>query len=398
MNKPEKRPSLWRWITTRILLVAVGTIALIAGCMWSWYSVLNYRILRQMPEALRQELLVLVKHPESNPQRFHEIIDTWYGVDFSNPFSYLIDWELLTAYGCVIVPFIIIMGLYTTKPLSEQFTRLAIAARAVSKGKFTTRAGLTKNAPAELVKLTADFNTMTGRLSYYDRELKTSHAAMAHELRAPLTAAMGRLHGVIDGVFPPEMHHLTTIMNQLTHLNRLIDDLYLLSMAQARQLTLDKSPVDIMELLRERKAWLQPRADTAGFSFNITSRTPLPLIVIVDPYRLGQVFTILMDNALSYATEGKVLDITLHDYQDHVAIIFRDHGPGVSHEFIPLMFERFSREDRSRARNFGGSGLGLSIARAICELHDGNLVVNIHPEGGMRFIIQLPVKNILSEG
>jgi len=396
MGKPEKGVSLWHWITVRILLVAIGTLALIAGCMWSWYTYLNFFVVRSMPDAVRKEFLALVKNPESNLQRFHGIVDEWYGVDFSSPFSFAIDWKLLTLYACVIVPFIIILGLYTARPLSEQFTRLAMAARAVSRGKFTARAGLTKNAPAELIKLTTDFNTMTGRLSAFDRELKTSHAAMAHELRAPLTAAMGRLHGVIDGVFPPEKHHLTMIMNQLTHLNRLIDDLHLLSLAQARQLTLDKSPVDVIELLREKEAWLQLRLDVADFSFNISACSPL--IVLIDPFRMGQVFTILMDNALNYATEGKVLDITLRDYQDHIAITFRDHGPGVSHEFIPLMFERFSRADSSRARNFGGSGLGLSIARAICELHDGHLVVNIHPEGGMRFIIQLPVRNILSKG
>ncbi|AEF46374.1 integral membrane sensor signal transduction histidine kinase [Serratia sp. AS12] len=394
MNKPAKQASLWRWIWVRIVLLAVGSIILIAGCLWSWYALINFLVLQSMPTAVRQEFLSLLKNPESNLQRFHEMVDAWYGIESGNPFYLGIDWALLAVYTTVILPFIVLLALYAVRPLSEQFTRLAMAARAISRGKFTTRAELTKNAPIELIKLVNDFNTMTERLAHFDRELKASHAAMAHELRSPLTAAMGRLQGMIDGVFLPETHHLKLVMNQLTHLNQLIDDLSLLSMAQAGQLPLNKSPVDVIGLLWERKAWLQPQAEAVGFSFNISARAPL--IILVDSVRLGQVFTILMDNALRYAVEGKTLDITLHDHPDHVAIAFRDHGATVNHEFIPQMFDRFSRADSSRARNSGGSGLGLSIARAICQLHDGSLIVNSHPEGGMRFIIQLPVKNILS--
>jgi signal transduction histidine kinase len=97
-----------------------------------------------------------------------------------------------------------------------------------------------------------------------------------------------------------------------------------------------------------------------------------------------------MDNALQYANDGHRLDITIARQRETVVITFRDYGAGVSEDFLPQMFERFSRADSSRARHSGGSGLGLSIARAICEAHGGSLQAENHPQHGMRFILHLP--------
>ncbi len=390
MSKPVKPPSLWRWILLRVLSLAIGCVIIIAGCMWVGYRLMNIWVLHTMPEATRQEMRRLFTDPDIDILRYHQLVDTWYGVNFSNPYVVTIDWILLCILVLVAIPTIVILGLYAARPLSRQFTHLAVTAKAVSEGVFTQRVGLEKNAPAELIKLTGDFNTMTERLSQYERELKASHVAMAHELRSPLTAAIGRLQGMMDGVFPQETQQLSLVMNQLNHLNRLIDDLYLLSMAQAGQLSLDKSPVDIMELLRERILWLRPQAELQGFTFTLLPHAPA--ILQVDPYRIGQSVIILMDNALRYAKEGRRLAISLHDEPGRLAIHFRDYGPGVSSDFLPQMFERFARAENSRARHSGGSGLGLSIARAICDLHGGSLVAEGHPEGGMVFTLRLPIK------
>lgn len=390
MDKPVKPPSLWHWILLRVLSLAVGCVFIIAGCMWLAYRLINFWVMQSMPESIRQEAQKLFADPYVNISRYHQLVDTWYGVNYTNPGIVTIDWMLLCSLLLVAIPAIVVLGLYAARPLSRQFMRLAVTARAVSEGVFTQRVGLEKKAPAELIKLTNDFNTMTERLSLYERELKASHVAMAHELRSPLTAAIGRLQGMMDGVFPQETQQLGMVMNQLHHLNRLIDDLYLLSMAQAGQLSLDKSPVDIVELLRERILWFKPQAEQAGFIFTLLPHAPV--ILQVDPYRIGQAFIIIMDNALRYAREGRYLAIRLNEEPDHWVIRFRDYGPGVSSEFIPQMFERFARADNSRARHSGGSGLGLSIARAICELHGGSLVAEVHPEGGMLFKLRLPIK------
>lgn len=388
MDKENRPSSLSRWILLRVLSLAIGCVVIIASCMWSSYRLMTFWVLHSMPQSTKEEMQKLLANPRIDISRFHELVDAWYGVNFSNPAATTIDGMLLCILVLVAIPTIVILGLYAARPLSRQFTRIAKIARKVSEGEFSHRVGLEKRAPAELIKLTNDFNTMTERLSHYERELKESHVAMAHELRSPLTAATGRLQGMIDGIFPSETQQLNLVMNQLNHLNRLIDDLYLLSMAQAGQLSLDKSPVNISELLRERMLWLKPQAELQDFTFTLFPTTSP--IISVDPYRMGQVFIILMDNALRYAKEGRCQEVCIHNEKSFMAISFRDYGPGVSSEFLPKIFERFARAETSRARSSGGSGLGLSIARAICELHRGSLDAEIVPDGGMIFILRLP--------
>lgn len=388
MKKPPRQSSLWRWLCVRILSLAIGSVVIIATCMWLRFALWSTWIAHRMPDPVKKEFALLRENPAINPIRYHEIIDTWYGQKFSDPSIATTDWLALGLLVLVAIPLILVLGLRAARPLSGQFSRIAMAARAVAQGTFSTRAGLENNAPAELVILTQDFNAMTTQLERYDRELKASHVAMAHELRSPLTAAIGRLQGMLDGVFTPDARQLSQVMTQLNQLNRLVDDLHLLSMAQAGQLSLCPLPIDIAELVQEKIAWLKPRTAQTGFIIELQPHSPF--ICDVDPLRLGQVFTILMDNALQYADDGHRLDITIARQRETVVITFRDYGAGVSEDFLPQMFERFSRADSSRARHSGGSGLGLSIARAICEAHGGSLQAEHHPQRGMCFILHLP--------
>ncbi|MGA5656359.1 sensor histidine kinase [Rahnella contaminans] len=380
--------SLWRWICVRILTLAIGSVILIALCMWLRFVIENLWVLHHMSPAMRAEFEVLRSNPELNLARFHEIVDQGWGARYSDPSIASADWMMVGILVVVVIPFIVLLGLKAARPLSSQFSRLAQVARSVTKGDFNTRAEAVKNAPSELIQFTDDFNAMMLQLSRYERELRASHVAMAHELRSPLTAAVGRLQGMLDGVFQPEPRQLQMVMKQLLHLNRLIDELHLLSLADAGQLNLHKTSLDLAELLRERVAWLRPQLAEAGFDITVTPDIPCPYVG--DPFRLGQVFTILMENALRYAQEGHRLDIAISHSEGGVEIAFRDHGPGVDAGFLPVMFERFSRAESSRARHSGGSGLGLSIARAICEAHGGGIRALLKEQGGLVITVSLP--------
>ncbi|MFU2317063.1 sensor histidine kinase [Rahnella sp. PCH160] len=380
--------SLWRWICVRILTLAIGSVILIALCMWLRFVIENLWVLHHMSPAMRAEFEVLRSNPELNLARFHEIVDQGWGARYSDPSIASADWMMVGILVVVVIPIIALLGLKAARPLSLQFSRLAQVARAVTQGDFNTRAEPVKNAPAELNQFTDDFNAMMLQLSRYERELRASHVAMAHELRSPLTAAVGRLQGMLDGVFQPEPRQLQMVMKQLLHLNRLIDELHLLSLADAGQLNLSKTRLDLAELLRERVAWLKPQSAEAGFDIAVTPDIPCPYVG--DPFRLGQVLTILMENALRYAQEGHRLDISVSRTKTSVEITFEDHGPGVDADFLPVMFERFSRAESSRARHSGGSGLGLSIARAICEAHGGSIRAVRKEPRGLMIAVSLP--------
>lgn len=373
----------------RVIALALGSVVLIAICMWLRFALKNLWVYLHMPPALREEFAQLRQHPVLDLARYHQIIDGWWGIYYSDPSIASNDWLTVGVLVIMAIPFIVMVGLRVARPLSTQFSRLATAARAVAEGQFGTTADLVENAPQELVQFTEDFNLMTQQLARYERELRASHVAMAHELRSPLTAAIGRLQGMMDGVFDPDPQQLSMVMKQLRQLSRLTDELHLLSLADAGQLSLECSKIQLVELLRERAAWLAPQAAAAGMVIEIEAKGNARFAG--DTFRLGQVFTILMENTLRYAPEGERLTITITQHAAQVNILFRDYGSGVDPQFLPILFDRFTRAESSRARHSGGSGLGLSIARAIVVAHGGEVSASLPADGGLEIALTLPL-------
>ncbi len=389
--KLKTHDSMWRWICIRILIIGLGSVILIAFCMWLRFALQMLWVYSRMPADVWAEFSRIRLHPEQAPARFHQIVDQWWGVGFSDPSIASADWLTVAVLVAVVIPFFIVMGLRFARPLAKQFSQLANAARDVAQGKFGTSVGQVDGAPQELVRFTEDFNLMTQQLARYERELKASQVAIAHELRSPLTAAIGRLQGIVDGVFAPEPQQFSMIMKQLTQLSRLTDELHLLSLAEAGQLTLSLSRFNLTELLRERTAWLAPQAEAEQMVIEVQS--PGQLSFTGDASRLGQVVTILTENALRYAAEGKRFSVTAHTSPAAVTLQFRDYGPGVDPQFLPVIFDRFTRAESSRARHSGGSGLGMSIAKAIVEAHGGEIFARLPADGGLQITIALPLSD-----
>ena len=389
-NKVNKEQNtLWNWICKRLISLAVGSILLIAFFMWLRFYVETKWHEFHMPEAVRSEFSLLTKHPETNINRYHEIIDTWYGLSYSDPSMGVMDWVILGVLVLIFIPVIFLLTLRTARPISRHISRLARGARAVADGNFGFKIRVPENLPFELRSLSENFNGMSIQLERYEKELKKSHVSMAHELRSPLTAAIGRLQGMIDGVFEPNELQLKMVMQQLTELNRLVEDLHLLKLADAGQLNLGIVQVNPVDIVKEKISWSTPSATKAGVE--ITHHpVPLPLCP-ADPYRIGQVFLILIDNALRYAAEGGVLDISYESTADTVTVVLSDKGPAVEDILLEDIFSPFVREEVSRSRHSGGSGLGLSIARSICEAHRGSLRAQKNESGGLAFMVTLKI-------
>lgn len=383
----SENSSLWNWICRKVISLAVGSIILISFCMWLRFFIDNKWHEHRMPAEVRAELAELMKNPERDINRYHAIIDQWYGVDYWKPELGSTDWLILTVLVLIVMPVIFTLTLRTARPLSKQISALANAAKSVALGSFGVKVKIPDNLPLELRSLSENFNGMSMQLECYEKDLKKSHVAMAHELRSPLTAATGRLQGMIDGVFEPSETQLKMVMQQLNELNRLVEDLHLLKLADAGQLNLSMIPVCLNEIVREKIAWIAPSAEKSGVA--IRHNQNMMLNGMADPYRLGQVFLILMDNALRYAAEGGVLEISYDATPETVSVTFRDEGPAVSDELLEDIFTPFVREEVSRSRHSGGSGLGLSIARAICEAQEGHITVEKNEKRGLAFRVSL---------
>jgi len=386
-GEPISAP-LWWWVGLRMSALAVGAVLAIAAGMWLYFQLDDERLLRKMPVAERQEFEQLRLHPKQNEARLWQLIQKQGPANRFLPGLANPDWIALLVMVATTVPVLVLLGLWTARPLSRQFTRVADAARHVSHGDFATRVGVTKAAPQELTELANNFNDMTMRLQQYEREVRASSAVLAHELRTPLNAAMGRVQGMLDGVFPLEAAQLQAVHRQLDEINRLISDLYLVSLARAGQLVLEREEFSLRELLAERLEWAAPRLQQAGMVLLWPEATALT--VHADRGRTGQLLSILIDNVLRYAADGKVLEMTARRVGAMVEICVSDRGAGVPEDQLPTMLDRFWRAERSRARDCGGSGLGLAIAAAICQAHGGDLACRNRQGGGLAVTACLP--------
>ncbi|KLD73702.1 HAMP domain-containing histidine kinase [Xanthomonas hyacinthi] len=381
---------LWQWVGLRMSALAVVTVLVIAFGMWLRFAIWDIATLHKLPPAARQEMMALRQDPHSNAQRLWQLFERYYDVADFLPGLANRDWLLLAVLLIASIPVIVVCGLLASRPLSRQFSNVAAAARRISDGDFSARAKVIPRAPDELASFAMDFNGMTAQLQQYEREVRDSSAMLAHELRTPLNAAMGRVQGMLDQVFPCSDEQLQMVHRQLEQINRLVGDLHLLSMARANQLMLEPHTFPIDALIRERLAWLAQPLQAAQMEVAVEVRVPGGVSISADRDRIGQVLSVLIDNALRYGAAGKRLSIEVGTESNDVLICVCDRGPGVAPELLPRMVDRFWRAEDSRARHSGGSGLGLSIAAAICHAHGGALEFSNREGGGLCARVRLP--------
>ncbi|KPX03323.1 sensor histidine kinase [Pseudomonas syringae pv. coryli] len=384
----HRQKPLWHWVGMRMSMLAVGAVIVIAFCMWLHVTVSDWLTLQAMPADVRMEFLRLQAEPTLDMVKLRELFFEYYPIENLLPGIANKEWWVLAALVSIAIPIIIFFGFLFSRPLSSQFSSIARGARQVAQGDFKTRLPMSTNGPDELQALVSDFNTMTTQLGRYELEVSESSAMIAHELRTPLNAAMGRIQGMIDEVFPRDLAQLEMVHRQLGQLNKLVSDLHLLSLASAGQLTLDKTEFSLEKLVVERLSWFATPLDEAGVA--VTIDIPRKLTVNADRDRIGQVVNILVDNALRYSAMGRELLIVGKTSAGRMELTVSDRGPGFDSENLEQVFDRFWRAERSRARYSGGSGLGLSIARAICLEHDGTIEVRNRPGGGSVIRLEIP--------
>lgn len=385
----SRHTPLWRWVGFRMSALAVVTVIVIALGMWLRFAISDFMVLSRLPPDARQEMQLLLADPHSNASRLWQLFEQYYDVVNFLPGIASRDWWLLAVMVVCAIPIIVFCGLYASRPLSRQFTNVADAARLVSEGDFSARANVVPGAPDELTGLAVDFNGMTAKLQQYEREVRESSAMLAHELRTPLNAALGRVQGMLDQVFPCDETQLSMVHRQLEQINRLVGDLHLLSLARAGKLSLEREDFLIEDLVRERLAWVAPRLDEIGVVPQVSIARNARLTG--DRDRVGQVLLVLVDNAIRYAESGKFLSVEVKLSNSEVLICICDRGPGVDPGALSRMTERFWRAEHSRDRHWGGSGLGLSIAAAICQAHGGSLEMVNRAGGGLCARVHLPL-------
>ncbi|MCB0105703.1 MAG: GHKL domain-containing protein, partial [Caldilineaceae bacterium] len=244
-----------------------------------------------------------------------------------------------------------------------------------------------------LGQLAETFNRMAGSLETQEELRRNLVADIAHELRTPLAGIQGTIEALQDGVFPLTVESLAPIHDEVTLINRLVEDLRTLANADAGKLSLNFVPLSIPDLLERQINIFQYKAAEQNIDLQLAIKEPLP-IIRADQQRLSQVLTNLIDNALRHTPSNGTICIRAESAADDILLTVQDTGVGIPTTDLPHIFDRFYRVDRSRNRQTGGSGLGLAIVRQLVEAHGGQIRVESPPAGetsGTAFHLILPI-------
>lgn len=299
----------------------------------------------------------------------------------------------LTALAIGALPALGIAGLlsfYLYRIIGRSLASFSAASGEVAAGNYDVRVTSAELGP-EFDALAGSFNEMAAKLSAVDATRRRMLADLAHEMRTPLASLKGHLEGIEDGVVELDEHTTGILHAQITRLERLARDIRQLTAAEEGMTRPQLTAQDPRRLADQAVAAIEP--DAAGKGVSITALStgaeldPVPL----DPDRMGQVLSNLLENALRHTPAGGTITLHTHHTPEAVTYTVTDTGEGIGAESLPHVFERFYRAHTGREAHRGGSGLGLAISRALVEAQGGTLeATSDGPGRGASFRIHLP--------
>jgi signal transduction histidine kinase len=281
----------------------------------------------------------------------------------------------------------VVIGLAMVRPLRRQLRLLAGLAGEVAAGDFARRVD-PGSAGEEIVLLATSLNSMAAQLEEAEETRKRLLADLAHELRTPIASLAVTVEAVTDGVLAPDPAVLATLAEQTERLTRLAGDLRNISDAEGG-LAVHPQPFEVADLLANARAAAAEGYAVKGVRLEILG-SPAGM-VRADAQRIGQVLANLLSNALRHTPAGGRVSLAATTAPEQCSITVTDTGDGIEAEHLPFIFERFYRTDTARARDAGGTGIGLAVSAAIARAHGGELSVASPGAGqGATFTLTLP--------
>ena len=286
----------------------------------------------------------------------------------------------------------IVLGAILFNQVTSPLRQLKKAADAVGKGNLKERVSIRSHD--EFADVGRSFNQMAESLEMAEQARLHYMADIAHELRTPLTAIQGTVEAMQDKILPLDEEQLENLHSQADLLNRLVNDLRLLSLAETGHLKLDLKPVNPGTLTRQIVEGMK----TLAAPKKIILQADIPdqcVEIMLDTDRYAQILNNLITNAIRYTPEQGTIIINLRQPGKGLVVSVSDNGSGIPADDLPHVFDRFYRADKSRSRASGGAGLGLAIVRQLVEAHGGEISVT-SPAGesgkGTRFEIRMPAR------
>lgn len=355
MGASMKLSGLSRQIARTMMAMALGITLLVVLTSYAFY----FLALRYFPEQIDEEAWL-----PSGPE--------WL-------------WLLATTMTGLVLAVIVAINL--SRRILIPLNSVADSMRRVAEGDLNVRATAGDRSLGEAAELADDFNALAGKLQRVNEDLAFWNAAIAHELRTPVTILRGRLQGLAEGVFEPDERQFRSLLTHVEGLSRLIEDLRTVSLTESGHLDLQFQCVDVSAVINDVVALYQDALVASGH------RPVLDLCperVYCDPIRIRQALLALLENVRCHAVPGTI-SIQSRMEGPWYCLSVEDCGPGIPKALVSQVFTAFRRvnPDQVSTQN-GSSGLGLAVVAAIAHAHQGEVICGDSAMGGSCFELRWP--------
>ena len=291
---------------------------------------------------------------------------------------------VITGICSLVIAFAV--GIFMSLRLSNPLNKIAKKALSLSEGKYKERL-VDVSHTKEIEILIETINELSDALEHKDKLRKQLTQDVAHELRTPLTSVQGHMEAMIDGIWAMDKERLTSCYEEIIRIKKLIGSIEDLSGVENENILLHKKDFDLSKLIIRLLNNYEKDFQNKNIRVNYN---PEPIFLYADEDKMSQVFNNLLSNALKYSKEDGNITIQAIKEENMVLIRIKDTGIGIGESDLPHIFERFYRADKSRNRQTGGVGVGLTITKSIIEAHEGEIMVNSKYGEGTEFVIRFP--------
>jgi histidine kinase len=369
----------WKLFVSHVLVILIGVIVLLLTAHFLAGTPLVQETSLSLGSAA-SETGQVQPPPDismSQPERFQAVVD---------------EALLIAAFAALATA--IVISLFVSRRIVEPLQELTAVSRRLAHGYYHERTQI--ESDDELADLSRSINQLAATLEQTEHRRLALLADVAHELRTPLTTIEGYMEGLIDGVIAPNSSTFTLIQHEAVRLKRLIEELALLSRAEAGELPIVPRPLDVRPVINQVATQFLPLFSARHVALRVVLPNELAE-VHADPDRVEQTLINLLSNALRYTPPNGSVTIEALPQEYYVQIGIHDTGVGIAGEHLSHIFERFYRVDKSRNRQSGGTGIGLTISRHLIYAQGGDIWAESDGPGkGASFYLTLPLNEIVA--
>jgi two-component system sensor histidine kinase AdeS len=370
-----------------MIFTAVITLAIFIFGMLGFYIYVQESWMASLSENNRETIKGLIENDVVNVQALTTLVNL-FSASWAEGYA-VSELAVLLVFVSLAIICSVFIGIFMARRLSQPIESVTHAALEVASGAFDFQVDNNLAVSLEARDLLLSFNKMTRYLETAERESTESAAAIAHELRTPLTVLRGRLQGMSDGTFQASRDLLEALIGQVDTLSYIVNDLETISRLSSGRFKFEKDAINLADAVLSVVRSTAPDIEKNGIIFEHELE---PALVRGDEARIRQALNALIENATRYAASGRYIRVETGLIGENGYIKVSDKGPGISKINRERVFDRWWRAENSRSRVKGGSGLGLSVVKAIACAHSGSVKVIDGPQGeGVTFVICIPL-------